>query len=120
MAIRCWWSRIVTTDPMYLRQPFVISIPVQEAAERCRMETDGMLGHLVSRRSHGTSNMNRNQNQPQVWRCALVREPPRTRRDRLSGSWAAINHEDAWSAAPVRTLTIGRAFLSTKPGAPKR
>ena len=44
---------IVTTDPMYLRQPFVISSQFKKAGERCRVEAHGVLGQMVGKDKEG-------------------------------------------------------------------
>ena len=41
---------IVMTDPMYLREPFIISSHFKKQAERRRVESDGVLGKMVRQR----------------------------------------------------------------------
>ena len=80
---RCWSSRSSTTDPLYLRQPFVITSQFKKEAERRQMESDGVLGDMVRHRRFEGSAMTRIKSLSAS--ALLVRERPRAGGDRSVG-----------------------------------
>ena len=89
----CWWSPSPSTDPMYLREPFIISFAVQEAGRRHRLEAVGVfVDDGEGEASTMTCKSKPSCSRGDAGRACAFRP---WREVDLSGSWAAKNHEDA-------------------------